>query len=358
MGIEETIIDTQLSVINAQQWSNLLNKWPTERVDIYDLPTYYHTWIDVEEAEPVCLQIDHGSLTVVYPFFKKPIKGYDLDENYFDMFSAYGYGGPLSNRDILNSTETEHINKAINQWIAENNIIAEFIRVSPYRKSANLRNATYTQVRTNVEVHLIDEKTSWANLTGSARRNIRSARMAGLESVVDKNLATLDKFQALYNETTIRLGMSNFYHFPPDYFLRVSETLIDSSFILNIVSDEQTVATALCFMFGNKIHYHLGCSAKKYLNLRSNDFLIWEIITHSLRLGAEYVELGGGIGADHQDSLFKFKKKFGNKLLPNFIGTYVHNQAIYDNLISQWKIRYPMIRSTRKNMYLRYRFAD
>ena len=92
MGIEETIIDTQLSVINAQQWSNLLNKWPTERVDI---------------------QIDHGSLTVVYPFFKKPINGYDLDENYFDIFSAYGYGGPLSNRDALNPIESGHINNAM-----------------------------------------------------------------------------------------------------------------------------------------------------------------------------------------------------------------------------------------------------
>ena len=327
-------------------------------MDIYDLPSYYHTWIDVEEAEPVCLQIDHGSLTVVYPFFKKPISGYDLDENYFDIFSAYGYGGPLSNRDPLNPIESGHINNAINQWISENKIIAEFIRVSPYRQSANLRSATYTEVRTNVEVQLVNEKTCWANLTGSARRNVRAARMAGLKSIIDNELATLDEFQVLYNETTIRIGMADFYRFPADYFLRISETLVDSSFILNIVSGQQTVATALCFLFGNKVHYHLGCSSKKYLNLRPNDLLIWEIITHSLKLGAEYVELGGGIGTDDQDSLFKFKKKFGNKLVPNFIGKNVHNQDIYDNLISQWENRHPNIVATRKNIFLRYRFAD
>ena len=75
----------------------------------------------------------------------------------------------------------------------------------------------------------------------------------------------------------------------------------------------------MCLSSGWGITYQIGCASAEHLNWRPNDRLFGEMVRVGLRRGVAFVELGGGIGMDSDDTLFKFKQKFGDRTLPTYI---------------------------------------
>ena len=104
----------------------------------------------------------------------------------------------------------------------------------------------------------------------------------------------------------------------------------------NIIYEEQNIASAIFLHSYDYIHYHLGGSLKEYLNYYPNNFLFWELIKFAKEKGFKYLHLGGGSSTDIDDSLFKFKRHFGNNILEFYIGTRIHNKDIYEKLIDLW----------------------
>lgn len=71
--------------------------------------------------------------------------------------------------------------------------------------------------------------------------------------------------------------------------------------------------------------------------------------------GCHYVHFGGGTSGDPENSLLKYKMNFSQTLSEFWIGKKVHNQAVYDQIVEQWKQKYPVSYEAHKVMLLGYR---
>ena len=93
---------------------------------------YLHPQYVIDDAsrdrdlEPVFFIYSEGGELFYYPFHLGRIAGTD----YFDIQSAYAYGGPLSSTgaaDFLTRAWQHHLS-----WCQNNNILAEFVRFHPW----------------------------------------------------------------------------------------------------------------------------------------------------------------------------------------------------------------------------------
>ena len=58
-----------------------------------------------------------------------------------------------------------------------------------------------------------------------------------------------------------------------------------------------------------------------------------------LKEGKKYFILGGGTDSREDNSVYKFKKKFSNRVEASYIGGKIYNKEIFDNYINLWKTR-------------------
>ena len=114
-------------------------------------PEYLQTWINYEESVAYCAVYQNDKYMLLYPFLKKKITGYDLGADYYDIQTAYGYGGVISNAVNIPVKYVNDFNKQLDDWCLENNIISEFIRTNPLH-DFYYRKADYIGVRYNVYI--------------------------------------------------------------------------------------------------------------------------------------------------------------------------------------------------------------
>ncbi|MDR1916612.1 MAG: hypothetical protein LBQ58_08575 [Synergistaceae bacterium] len=62
--------------------------------DVYYTSEYYRLYEMNGEGDGRLFVYERGGDIGVYPFLKKRITGYALDRPYYDIQTAYGYGGP------------------------------------------------------------------------------------------------------------------------------------------------------------------------------------------------------------------------------------------------------------------------
>ena len=85
-------------------------------------------------AEGLMFIVNKDDKLWINVFFKIKIPKYNnIEKNYFDLETPYGYGGPISN-----SNDKNFLNEANNffcEWIKSNFIVAELIRFNPILKN-------------------------------------------------------------------------------------------------------------------------------------------------------------------------------------------------------------------------------
>lgn len=96
-----------------------------------------------------------------------------------------------------------------------------------------------------------------------------------------------------------------------------------------IESDGIPVAGGIFFAYKDKVLYALGASDHRYLHLRPNDLLVWEMMKWSALAG--YKEFDLGPTPSGNDGLLHFKRKWGGK----------------ENLVK--RCSYPLIQKNRAN---------
>ena len=84
-----------INQLSKEQWLLSLEHFNKSQLDIYYYPSYYEAWETTEEAVPTCLLIETENGFILYPFFKKEITGFNIDQKIYDIYTAYGYGGLL-----------------------------------------------------------------------------------------------------------------------------------------------------------------------------------------------------------------------------------------------------------------------
>lgn len=78
------------------KWDEYIQKLPLDNQDIYFTSQYYL----LEEKEghglpQLFVFTDDTDNLGIYPFLKRPINSHQINGHYYDIETAYGYGGPL-----------------------------------------------------------------------------------------------------------------------------------------------------------------------------------------------------------------------------------------------------------------------
>lgn len=322
------------------KWNEQIKKLPIEKQDIYYMREYALLCEHDGHSEAVLFSVEKGENIGIYVFIKTKIEQWHGEDDYYDIETPYGYGGPVVSMD--DQLFEEIFEKLFIQYCRENNIIAEFVRFHPLFKNHTVfkKNIEVLANRTTVSLDLtLSEEEIWMKQIGKQNRNtIRKAAKNGL--VVEETRDDTE-FRKLYENTMHKVGAEQFYYFDDSYYRRLWNNqeivLLQVKKIEEQGGQDDVLAAAFFMGCGEYFHYHLAGSKKEYLKLAPNNLLLWEAIRYGKRHGYKKMHFGGGLTNEETDSLFQFKKKFSRDTNIFYIGKRVHNYEVYSALVNEWE---------------------
>ncbi len=122
-----------------------------------------------------------------------------------------------------------------------------------------------------------DKRRMLAGFRNSTVRNIRKAEESGVETKICTSLESVQIYYRLHCLTRKRLGV------PPQpfqFFRNIHEFIVSKNkgFVVIASFDNQPVAGAIYFHFGQEAIYKYGASDYAYQHLRANNLVMWEAI--------------------------------------------------------------------------------
>jgi hypothetical protein len=335
--------------VNDESWNINLSKFPIDFQDIYFSSEYYKMHQENKDgnAKLFCFKDGIGNIAI-YPFLLNKINC-NLDAEFYDIETAYGYGGPISN--TVNQEFLSDFEETFIEYCNLNNIIAEFIRFHPLIENQNIFKKNIKIISDRKTIYLDLSKgieAIWNEDIKSKNRNlIRKAIKNGL--YVEKS-TDFEAFKRIYYNTMDKVDARKHYYFNDEYFENVMVN--DSNSLLVVKRENKTVAAAIFMIYGKYFHYHLAGSLKEELKYSPNNLLLWEAINYAIKNGCKIMHFGGGLSDNPEDSLFKFKSSFSKNFANFYIGKRVHNRKIYDFLIAKWENE----NNKKASLFLQYKY--
>lgn len=307
-----------------------------ETVSNYD---FYHTFeyhqIGLgKHQKPTLFKYSEGDITIALPLIIQKIE----NTNYFDATSVYGYAGPISNSLSANFDNT-NFTKALKKYFQNNNIIAAFSRLNPYIKyqKALLKNfgelsQQGSVVNIDITLDLDIQRQKYQNrLKTHINKSRRNCTIKKAESKEE-----IQEFINIYYENMQRVNASKFYFFDEDYFFKLYSSHNFKTEIL-IATDQETGKTIAGSMFvttNTIVQYHLSGCKTEYLHMMPIKLLIDEMRLIATERKMKYYNLGGGLGSNIEDSLFRFKSSFSKDFRGFYLWKLIVNKEVYEDLVS------------------------
>lgn len=289
------------------------------------------------EARALLFEFAEGEAYFRLPFLESPVPAAVAGPtgNWRDMESAYGYGGPWTNAEdpgFLRRAEG-----ALAECCRERRILAGFLRFHPMLENHRW-DAGFEVIpdRLTVCVDLKDADLWMGQISQKNRNMIRKAERDGVTFELDPGFTGLGDFVDLYRQTMARLGARAAYAFDDGYFAAMPAALGGRSFLAHARYGGERVASAAFMAWGKWGHYHLSGSRKDSQRLAPNNLLIYGSMLSMRERGCERFHMGGGLGADPEDPLFKFKKSFSPRTCGFHIGKRVFFPEAYAGLREGW----------------------
>ena len=298
-----------ITLLNTEDalWDDMLNRCTH---DVYHTPGWIRTSQISDGGVGFGLHARDGDAEVFIPLLKR-----NIDGDYWDAISPYGYAGPISSP----GTDPTFLDDAFDDIIAKMSAagcVSWFLRLHP-TLNADWRVASGVTVEhgPTVSIDLTESPEAlWENLRFAHRRAIRKGRELGMTVAVDETRAHLDAFIALYHADMRRLGASNNYLFPRDYFDRLFAEL-PAAATLVMATHEGRIAGGVIFTLSPSsglMQYHLSTTSPEHRWLQPAKSIIHDAALWGREAGYRRLHLGGGIGAA-QDSLYAFKRGFSKE---------------------------------------------
>lgn len=135
------------------------------------------------------------------------------------------------------------------------------------------------------------EDAAWSGLNGAARRSVRKARESGVTVATGQDRDALKEFFRLHCLTRKRLGV------PPQsftFFANIGRHLLDHNLATIFLASYRgrNIAAAIFLHFGTSVMFKFGASDLAYQQLRANNLLMWEAISHFAAQGRHDFHLG------------------------------------------------------------------
>jgi lipid II:glycine glycyltransferase (peptidoglycan interpeptide bridge formation enzyme) len=343
-------------------WNSYLAKIPAANKSPHFMPEYYKLFEDRNEGQAVCFIGEEQDKIILYPALSNPINdlGVELDGAYYDLQGAYGYNGPITNcsdKDFLNK-----FSDSLLDYCRQANVIAEFIRFCPVIQ--NHEYLSYIEPGYTLDNVLIDLSPGighiWKNsFDNGVRKAIRKAAKADLifKTVSGGNVSEADAacFLNIYNETMARNNAGSYYFFSKSFILELFTAMPEQTLLTFVLLDGQAISTELVLFNTSNAYGFLGGTLSEFYMRNPNSYLRFELIKYLFDLGIKAYSIGGGKAKG--DSVYLFKKSFSRNMESRFyIGKFIHNENVYNEIIAQWSRKFPEKASQYKNIVLKYRY--
>jgi len=239
------------------------------------------------------------------------------------------------------------------------NIVAEFTRFNPLIGN-NLFSNRYMKVEYDRQTVVLDltkiPEEIWEKQYSSSNRNMIRKGENSLDIKIETNEQNVMDFGRLYYKTMRRLNAKRYYFFNDNYFKDFYRLLKDNIFIISAV--DKVTGVKLCslmLLVKNKYaHYHLSGREIMIQNNAANNFTLHHAIQYAKEIGCARFHFGGGNSSFEDDSLLKYKKNFSKEYLNFFVGRFINNNNVYEDIITQWE-KMCEIKIVKNTNLLRYR---
>ena len=261
---------------------------------------------------------------------------------------VFNPAGPIGSNTPINF-DTSNYERAFIDFCNNENIISIFVRLNPYITFqkilySNLGASSYFGdlsylgkiVNINLSLPLEDQR---RNYQRRLKTHINKANRL-LSVKVAETKEDFQQFKVLYYENMKRIKAKDLYFFSDEYFEKFYASKDFKTEILLAIDNETKKVIAGClFVKTNKmVQYHLSGSDENFLLLNANKFLIDQMRLKAYKEGYKNFNLGGGLGANENDSLFRFKAAFSDEYHPFFVWKLITNQKAYEKICVKNKI--------------------
>lgn len=303
--------------------------------DIYFSPSWgkLHEAKDNGAAEVFLFENSHGS--VYYQFVKRPIETSIAGESYFDIVTPYGFNGPivLKCKEDTKEQLVQEWSVAFNDYCLRHNIIAEYVRFSPWLKNYLDFSRYYQLVFNNytLAVNLEVEDFFTQEFSSMRRKNVRKSMRSNVLIEFDFEGNSLDAFYRLYNITAIRNKISEYYQISLEFTKQNFAALKDNIFIINAALNGTYISSAIFLHYGDYLHYHFCGNDHIYFPLCANSYILYEACRWGKEQGKKRLHLGGSANGHN---LYDYKKQFTQDQVYDFyVGKSIRNHRIYEELV-------------------------
>lgn len=278
-------------------------------------------------------------LGIVHHLFIKREIPYTLSgERFYDLITPYGYGGPviISCKKGGKMELVHQFQVAFEKYCEKQNVVSEFIRFHPILKNVEDFGEFYetAYLRETTGTNLKDSEDPVASeFSKSARKAVRKALKMGVEYRITVNPESLDTFKEIYYATMKRINAESYYYFDERYFSNCLKYFSDRIVLIEAVYEGQIIGAEMHFISDRSLHTHLSGTVENTNHLSPVYVMTYAAAVWGKENGIDLIHSGGGVTNSPEDTLYLFKKKFGQNTNFQFhIGKKVWNPEIYKQL--------------------------
>jgi len=314
----------QASGTDAARWTALIQSLDAPQRDVHFLPEYGRVYARTYGQEPFLAVIDDGSGFAAQPFVRRELNGLPflreqaVSEPLFDIANPYGYGGPVWKAQSEQHAAALYraLSAELKRWCCERGFASEFSSLHPLLGNQRIVAAAGIETTPVKEIVYVDcaagDEALWAGMNRGHKSNLRRAQKSGVSvSRVDPTAANLAEFSRLYFLTMERNQATDRWYFPKAYFRNCFDELGEARMSLFFARAGDRLAGAYLLMhdFGTA-YYHFAGSDPECFEQRASNALMFETARWVRQQGYGRYHLGGGVGSDPSDALFRFKAGF------------------------------------------------
>jgi len=230
------------AVEHRTEWHDVLGQLPAPLQDVYFQPEYVALNNVGDGARPVLFLFGKQDLLWAYPFILRPLRRIgdaQIGGNWFDIETAYGYGGPLANSDDCGFLEEAH--SVFANWCRDIGVIAEFVRLHPI-----INNRCWLSpdvdcllARQTYSIDLEMLRNQMLPFGPKARNMLRRALREGVRTEINNAWSDFELFIDLYERAMDHLRAEAEYFFNSDYFKALYELIQKCGWLMMAKSKEQ-----------------------------------------------------------------------------------------------------------------------
>ena len=263
-----------------------------------------------KNGEQVCyLHFSDTVTNLVLPVLKRTITG-----DFFELTSAYGYGGFYGWGNLNESSINE-----LKLFLKNERIVHLFIRHDPMKQNHRILPQNFTELNRKTYSIKCDKHANDHNVqkfvNSKFRRAIRRANQYQLNFSFDQINGKNSKYQKFikqYYNTMVKNNAMEFYFFDNNYFGKIRDLKDTFLYLASVETiDGDLLASAIFFVQTEHewSHYHLGGSNN---SCHAMELLFSNVAKSLHQLGCPNLHLGGGHTLDGSDGLSRFKRKISD----------------------------------------------